>query len=104
VSNAKQELVDFVIGKALDPVMRAKPEGRSDADRRALEHVQKATQSEIERYRNYGSAHEVVVNFKRDLSSSAAKKVHSELRRLDLPTIEDIRDEFERKADKLGVA
>jgi hypothetical protein len=41
--------------------------------------------------------------FKRDLSSTAAKKVHAELRNLKLPTIEDIRDEFEGKAHELGV-
>jgi chromosomal replication initiation ATPase DnaA len=68
-----------------------------------LEHVQKATKAEIERYRHYASAEELVTNFKRDLSSSAAKKIHSELRNLHLPTIEDIRDEFERKAREMGV-
>jgi hypothetical protein len=35
-------------------------------------------------------------------SSAAAKKVHAELRSLNLPTIEDIRDQFERKARELG--
>lgn len=78
--------------------MRAKPGGKSDADRKTLEHVQQATKAEIERYRNYDSAQQVVINFKRDLSSDAAKKVHSQLRRLHLPTIEDIRDDFEDKA------
>ncbi|MER8827747.1 hypothetical protein NKH73_06795 [Mesorhizobium sp. M0938] len=65
--------------------------------------MQQATKTEIERYRNYDSAQQVVVNFKRDLSSDAAKKVHSQLRRLHLPTIEDIKDGFEDKARKLGV-
>lgn len=103
MAQAKQELADFVISKAFDPVMRAKADGRSEADRKLLEHVQQATKAEIERYRNYGSAEEVVTNFKRDLHSEPAKKVHAQLRRLHLPTIEDIREDFENKAQDLGV-
>lgn len=99
----KRELADFVIREALDPVLRAKAEGRSEADRRMLEHVQQATRAEIQRYRGYGSAREVVTNFKRDLTSSAAKKVHAELAHLGLPTLDDIRDRFEEKARALGV-
>src|SRR5436305_670281 len=102
-ADKKRELLQFVESQAFDPVMRAKPDGRSAADREKLEHVQKATQAEIDRYRAYGSAEELVTNFKRDLHSRAAKKVHAELRALDLPTIEDIREEFEAKAEQLGV-
>lgn len=103
MSQAQQELANFVISRAFNPVMRAKTDGRSEADRKSLEHVQKATRAEIERYRNYGSAEDVAVNFKRDLNSRAAKKVHAELRHLHLPTINDIKDEFEQKARDLGV-
>jgi hypothetical protein len=99
----KRELVDFLVGHAFEPVMRATPDGRSDADKARLDHVREATRAEIERFRNYGSAEEVLVNFRRDLRSRPAKKVHAELRKLDLPTIEDIREEFEKKADELGV-
>ena len=42
-------------------------------------------------------------HFKRDLSSAPAKKVHAELRSLGLPTLEDVREPFERKARELGV-
>jgi hypothetical protein len=102
-SQSQRELFGLVERKAFEPVLRAKPDGRSEPEKKKLEHVQKATKAEIERYRHYGSAEELVTNFKRDLSSSAAKKIHSELRNLHLPTIEDIRDEFERKARELGV-
>ena len=102
-ANARKQLVDFVVARALEPVMRARPDGRSQVDRRKLQHVQDATRAEIERYRNYGSAEDVVVNFRRDLSSRAAEKVHRALRALDLPTIEDIRDALEAKAEDLGV-
>lgn len=103
MSHAQQELAEFVISRAFDPVMRAKPDGKSEADRRTLDHVKQATQAEIERYRGYGSAREVAINFKRDLSSAAAKKVHAQLRHLRLPTINEIKAEFEDKARQLGV-
>ncbi|NNG69173.1 hypothetical protein HLI18_04425 [Rhizobium laguerreae] len=101
--NAKQELVNFVVRRALDPVMKAKPDGRPEAEKRTLEHVQDTTRSEIERYRGYGSAQEVVVNFRRDLNSPAAEKVHADLKALHLPTINDIEDEFDAKVEDLGV-
>ncbi len=102
-AHQKQKLAEFVIQRAFEPVLRAKPDDRSDADRRTLEHVQRATRAEIERFRRYGSSEEVVANFKRDLHSAAAKKVHAELRHLRLPTIEDIKDEFEAKVSELGI-
>ena len=99
----KRTLVDFLVRKAFEPVMHAKPDARSEGERKKLEHVREATRKEIDRYRNYASAEEVVTNFRRDLHSSAAKKVHAALRSLHLPTINDIRDEFEEKARELGV-
>lgn len=101
--DAKDKLVDFVTRWAFDPVLKAQAEGRSEAEKRKLEHVQKATRTEVERYRSYGSAKEVVVNFKRDLDSEPARKVHAELKVLGLPTVNDIRDEFESMAKELGV-
>jgi hypothetical protein len=86
----KDELVHFLEERAFRPVLNAKPEGRSTAEQAKLEHVQKATRAEIERFRNYGSAKEVVVNFRRDLNSEPARRVHSELRSLGLPTLNDI--------------
>jgi hypothetical protein len=102
-ADKKRQLAEFVIEKAFEPVMRARPDGRSDTDRRALQHVQAATKAEIDRYRHYESAAEVVTNFRRDLNSSAAKKIQAQLRKLRLPTVEDIRREFEAKAHQLGI-
>ncbi|MBB2969935.1 hypothetical protein [Mesorhizobium sp. RMAD-H1] len=102
-AEARRQLVDFVVERAFDPVMKAKPDGRSESERRKLKDVQEATRAEIERFRDYDSARDVLVNFRRDLDSDPAKKIHAELKALDLPTINDIRDEFEEKAKKLGV-
>ena len=44
-----------------------------------------------------------VSNFRRDLDSEPAKRVHAELRSLDLPTLNDVRDAFERRAEELSV-
>jgi hypothetical protein len=99
----KSELLHFLEREAFDPVLRARPDGRSEAEKKKLEHVQRATRAEVDRYRHYGSAQELVTNFRRDLSSAPAKKIHAELRSLDLPTIVDIRDAFDRRAEALGV-
>ena len=99
----KNELVRFLEERAFKPVLNAKPKGRSEAEQKKLEQVQKAPRAEIERFHNYGSAQEVVTNFKRDLGSEPAKRIHAELRSLGLPTINDIREEFEKRAEKLGV-
>ncbi|HYZ34911.1 MAG TPA: hypothetical protein VE684_21825 [Crenalkalicoccus sp.] len=102
-ADARHELTEWLIRHAFDPVLHARAEGRSEADRRKLEQVQKATRAEIERYRNYGSAEEVVTNFKRDLHSAPAKRVHEELRALGLPALDEMREAFERRARELGV-
>src|SRR5438270_9254265 len=97
----KDELVRFLEERAFKPVLNAKPKGRSKAEQKKLEHVQRATRAETERFHNYRSAHEVVANFKRDPDSTPAKGIHAELRSLGLPTINDIREEFERRAQEL---
>ena len=101
--HAKHELVEFLIREAFDPVLKANPSGRSEHDQRKLEDVKQATEKEVERFRNYASVEEVLTNFRHDLSSAPAKKVQNELTRLQLPTLHDVRDAFERRAEALGV-
>ncbi len=48
-SDSQRQLADFIIGKAFEPVMRARPDGRPEGERRMLQ---------------------------RDLTSAPAKKVH----------------------------
>jgi hypothetical protein len=90
----KQELIHFLERKVFNPILQAKADDYSGDDRERLEHVQKSTESEKERYHHYGNAEEVVLNFKRDLHSEAAKKINAELSRLKLPRLPDIKDEF----------
>lgn len=103
MADARRQLLDLLEREAFDPVLHAKPDDRSEADKRKLAEVQDKTRAEIARFRGYGSARDVVINFKRDLNSEPAKKVHRELAALDLPTVNDIRDRFEAKARELRI-
>ena len=53
VDSKKDELVRFLEERAFKPVLNAKPKGRSEAEQKELEHVQKATRAEIERFHNW---------------------------------------------------
>lgn len=55
--------------------------------------VQRATESERERFRRYDSAEKMVQMYRDDRSSDAAQKVHRRLRDLGLPTLPDVRGE-----------
>lgn len=101
---AREQLLDLLDKKAFDPVLNASPEDYSDKQRPKLKDVQGATKSMKKRYHeSYETAEEVQTNFKRDLHSEAAKDVQKELKELGLPTLQDVKGEFEKLADKLGV-
>ncbi len=101
---AKEQLVDFLEQRAFRPVLNRKPDDySSDSERRKLAEVQRATRSELDRYRHdYSSASDVIRNFKDDLTSEPAQKIDRELDALGLPTLRDIEGEFRRKVEDLG--
>lgn len=101
-SEAKRKLVRFLEEMAFRPVLKADPSRYPANKRDTLRDVQRRTEQEIERFRNYRSAEEVVANFRRDLTSDAAKKVHRELEGLGLPTLHDVRADFENLASEFG--
>ena len=103
-AEAKRKLVGFLEERAFRPVLRADPGKYAENQREKLKYVQRRTETEIERFHNYGSASEVVTNFRRDLNSEPAKKVHRDLSDLGLPTLNDVRLEFEKLADELGLS
>jgi hypothetical protein len=102
-SNPKQKLVAFLDRRAFRPVLRAKESDYSEKERDKLADVQHRTRTEIERFKHYGSAQEVVTNFKRDLRSKPAQRVHRDLAQLGLPTPKDVKEEFEKLVRELGV-
>jgi hypothetical protein len=103
-SDARARLVRFLDQKAFQPVLTADTDRFPEGQREKLLDLKQRTRVEIERFRSYSSAHDVVVNFHRDLSSAPAKKVHRELRELGLPTIEELRDDFENLAEELEIS
>lgn len=100
--SAKDKLVDWLERRAFNPVLRADPKDYPEKEHDKLKQVQDKTRIELERFRGYGSAKEVLVNFKRDLGSTPARKVHRDLEELGLPTLNSLRGEFEELADSVG--
>ena len=101
--DAKRKLVDFLEHRAFNPVMGTDPHNFADDKRVMLAHVQRATQSRIDRFRSHDSAQEIVSDFKRDLASDNAGDISRELKDLGLPTLNDVRDDFEKLAHDLGM-
>jgi hypothetical protein len=102
--NARERLLDLLDRKAFDPVINASPDDVSKGKRDKLEGLQKTTRSTKRSYHEkYGSAAKVVEMFRDDLSSDSARKVQKELEQLGLPTLQDVKGEFEELASELEV-
>ncbi len=91
---SKQDLLHFLDKRVFDPILHASPEHYGQPDQKKLKDVQDRTQSEKERFSHYGSAGEIIENYKRDLHSPTAKRVNAELEHLKLPTLPSVKDEF----------
>lgn len=90
----KQELLDFLDKHVFTPILHASSSHHSESDQRKLKEVQDKTAAEKNRFQHYSSAEEIVINYKRDLHSEAAKKVNSNLEALNLPTLPSVKDDF----------
>jgi 5-bromo-4-chloroindolyl phosphate hydrolysis protein len=95
--SSKEELVQFLDRHVFDPILKASPEAHK-SNQEDLKYVQDRTRTEKERYHKYGSANEVVRMFKDDLNSENARQVNDRLKKLGLPRLVDVKDEFEQKA------
>jgi hypothetical protein len=91
---SKRELLRFLDSRVFNPVLKAKPQDYKESDRGALADVQGSTRSERERFHSYKNAADIVNNFKSDLHSETAKRINAELRRLKLPSLPSVKDEF----------
>lgn len=103
MDDKQKKLFNFLDEKAFQPVLDKDPDDYSGDRKDELEDVQRATRSERERYRNYSSAQELYRNFHDDLTSDEAKEVNRELDALDLPKLADFEQEFDRRAEDVGV-
>ena len=95
---SKDELVRFLDQHVFDPILKATPNNFTGRKKDDLQYVQDRTRSEKDRYHSYGSADEVVRMYKDDLHSENAEPVNNRLKELGLPRLEDVREEFEKKA------
>ena len=95
---SKEELVRFLDQHVFNLILHARAKGRDGREQTELEDVQKRTRTEQDRYHHYPSAEKVVEMYKSDLSSENARKVNAELKRLGLPILADVKDEFEKLA------
>ncbi|MGN6600889.1 MAG: hypothetical protein ACTHK8_00480 [Ginsengibacter sp.] len=100
----KKQLLDFIDKKAFDVVINANPDKYDKDDRKKLEDIQRKTRNEKEQFhKDYKNAKEVKDGFLSDVRSDAAQKVDKELRHLHLPTLPEIKDDFMKLCDKIGV-
>lgn len=90
----KSQLIHFLDQHIFNPILHAKPDGYSRHEQEELKDVQRRTTAEQERFHHYPSAQEVVAMYKDDLSSEKAKPVNAKLKRLKLPILADVKDEF----------
>ena len=94
----KSELVEFLDRRVFNPILRADGSGRSEHEKKELEEVQEKTRTEQERYHGYPSAAKLVEMYRSDLSSENAKSVNAKLKRLKLPILADVKDDFMKLA------
>ena len=99
----RDQLLDLLDRKAFGPVLQASPDDyKSERDRERLRGLQDTTRKTQESYGKVSSAEEVRERFRDDLRSAAAKKVQAPQLAVDLPTLNDVEDEFEALYDKLA--
>jgi len=95
---SRKELVDLIDRKVFQPILSAWPEDYSRRDRTTLRELQAAARRQRARYREHDSVDDVRNQFFDDLSSEAGQRTSQQLRDLDLPTLESVRDEVLRAA------
>ena len=95
---SKKELVRFLNERVFEPILKASPDRFHGKQKEDLKYVQDRTRSEKQRYEHYSSADEVIRMYKDDLHSEKAKPVNERLKELGLPRLEDVKDEFDKKA------
>ena len=88
----KSELVAFLDRRVFEPILRAPK--RTGHEGEELQDVQRRTRDEQARFHGYPTAEKVVEMFKDDLHSEKARPVNARLKRLHLPVLADVREEF----------
>ena len=101
--DAASRLFEFLDEHAFGPVLSASPEHLPRERRAKLRAAQEATWRERERFERGASADEIYRTYHEELEAPGAADLHRKLRELDLPTLDDVRIDFEQMAGDLGV-
>lgn len=101
--DTKKELLNFIKHKAFDVILKRDTTKMDDKEKEQLTELQRKTKNEQEKFHGYGSAKEVKENFLQNVRSKPANKLNNELKDFKLPTLPDLKDDFEALCEKFGV-
>lgn len=96
-------LFEYLDEHAFGPVLSASPERFPQELQEELRAAQGETRRERERFARGASPTEVYRTYHEELEAPGAADLHRRLRKLDLPTLDDVRIDFEQMAGDLGV-
>ena len=99
---SKKELLQFLDSRVFNPILKARKKDYQESQQEALADVQGSTKSEKRRFHGYHSAQEIRDNYMSDLHSDTARRINSELRRLKLPRLPDVKDDLLALAEGRG--
>ena len=102
-SDVAHRLFDFLDQHAFKPVLSARPESYSEAQREILRSAQADAQRVRARLDAHTSAAELYRSFHEVLASADSRRLHARLHELGLPALDDVRIDFEQMASDLGI-
>ena len=94
---------DYLDEHVFRPILESPPEHRPEHERELLAQLQRDTRQERERMLHAPSAAAVYQAYHAEIATPAAHQRYARLRELDLPTLEDVRIDFEQMAGDLGI-
>jgi hypothetical protein len=102
--DARKELPDFIDKKAFDVILNTSSDKYQGKEREDLQHIKEKTENEKRKFHeDYTRAEDVKKNFLQDVRSEPAGKLNKDIKRLGLPTLPELKDDFEKLCDKLNV-
>jgi hypothetical protein len=103
--DGREQVLRFLDARVFQPALTAQPLSYGGAeDRKLLKSVQHRVQESRTRYfADYATATDVKVNFAQDLNSKAGQALATDMWLLKLPRFEDVRTDFLKLCQSLGV-
>ncbi len=98
-----RRLFDYLDEHVFRPILAAGAEHRPEHERELLVQLQRETRHERERILHAPSATAVYRAFHAEIATPEAHQRYARLRELDLPTLEDVRLDFEQMAVDLYI-